>query len=777
MSFKICMLLILLGGGFPRLMAEAPGFTVANSIAMTTFSEPSGLEQDATPLESPDGKYFLVVSSRGLMKSNEVESTIWLFDNSAIQKYLRGEGAQAYNPAPRMLGKVAAIPVADASRPYSPVVSDLRWAPDSRTIYFLDQNSTGQRHLCRIDLKTELVRRLSALDSNVERYNFLGNTIVYTATRATDSTISGRIVGSAINADASAVTGLPVYRILFADGGGWPIPRIHELWSIQNGQAHRVIDTSSSSSQLDTEHADVLSISPDGSTVVQLKAVTNVPASWRSYVPRDGSETWTTNLNTSSSNYFRARQYVSIQLSNGMTHPLIDAPFGLALGYGGEAPQVVWARSGHRLLLANTFVPTADVDARERKEDRACSVVSIEIPSRKARCIVFSRDAETATSQDPKPLRLQSAVFGATEDEVVLQFGWWQDKRSQTEYYHYANGNWRLVTTSTDHLKERSSTTIDQKNTANISVEVRQSLNDPPALWAMDVQSGRSREIWNPNFQFSHMRFGEASVYRWKDKTGFEWAGILVKPVGYVSSKRYPLVVQTHGTRDFEFVTDGQFPTGMAARPLASAGIMVLQVLETWKHVGQLQEATDNVMGYVSAIDQLTADGLIDPKRVGIVGFSRTCWYVESALIEDPKRFAAASINDRIDNSYMQSMLFDPRQESQPQEMYDAKPFGPGLEKWLTLAASFQLYKVHTPLSITAINSPSILQEWEIYSSLYQQNKPVDLIYIPGGQHILQKPLDRLASQQNTVDWFRFWLQDYERPNTEDPDQYKRWEH
>jgi hypothetical protein len=71
----------------------------------------------------------------------------------------------------------------------------------------------------------------------------------------------------------------------------------------------------------------------------------------------------------------------------------------------------------------------------------------------------------------------------------------------------------------------------------------------------------------------------------------------------------------------------------------------------------------------------------------------------------------------------------------------------------------------------------SVLGEWETYSSLLQQGKPVDLIYLPSGQHILQKPLDRYASEQGNVDWFRFWLKGYERPNPEDPDQYKRWEH
>jgi hypothetical protein len=29
---------------------------------------------------------------------------------------------------------------------------------------------------------------------------------------------------------------------------------------------------------------------------------------------------------------------------------------------------------------------------------------------------------------------------------------------------------------------------------------------------------------------------------------------------------------------------------------------------------------------------------------------------------------------------------------------------------------------------------------------------------------------------QRNVDWYRFWLQGYERPNPEDPTQYLRWE-
>ena len=64
---------------------------------------------------------------------------------------------------------------------------------------------------------------------------------------------------------------------------------------------------------------------------------------------------------------------------------------------------------------------------------------------------------------------------------------------------------------------------------------------------------------------------------------------------------------------------------------------------------------------------------------------------------------------------------------------------------------------------IQAITPTSVLGEWETYAALRLQQKPVEMIYFPDGQHILQKPLERLASQQSSVDWFRFWVQGYER--------------
>src|SRR6185437_3215099 len=88
---------------------------------------------------------------------------------------------------------------------------------------------------------------------------------------------------------------------------------------------------------------------------------------------------------------------------------------------------------------------------------------------------------------------------------------------------------------------------------------------------------------------------------------------------------------------------------------------------------------------------------------------------------------------------------------------------------WLQRAPGFNLDHVTAPLRLTALGSPeggpdSVFGEWEMFAGLLLQGKPAELVYIPGAAHEIIKPWERMTSQQQgTVDWYRFWLQGYER--------------
>jgi dipeptidyl aminopeptidase/acylaminoacyl peptidase len=343
--------------------------------------------------------------------------------------------------------------------------------------------------------------------------------------------------------------------------------------------------------------------------------------------------------------------------------------------------------------------------------------------------------------------------------------------RGIDNYYHYEHGAWRLLRVIPNTLLHLE---------GQLSVGVREDMNTPPALWATDRVTKISKKLWDPNVRLVGMNLGKVSLLQWKDASGYTWSGGLLLPPNYVSGKRYPLVIQTHGFEPQVFLSDGDSATAFAARPLASAGIIVLQMNGgDENNFRTSQELPDNIRGFESAIALLDTKGFIDPKRVGAIGWSRTGYYVEGAMVADPQLFAAASITDSTDGSYIQELL---RGKDAPEGtfMYGAPPYGNGLEAWMKEAPGFHLDRVETPLLVGALGGDDgivdILFEWELYASLRMQNKPVDLMYIPDGHHSLQKPLERLASQQTNVDWFRFWLQGYEDPDPVKRVQYKRWE-
>jgi hypothetical protein len=87
---------------------------------------------------------------------------------------------------------------------------------------------------------------------------------------------------------------------------------------------------------------------------------------------------------------------------------------------------------------------------------------------------------------------------------------------------------------------------------------------------------------------------------------------------------------------------------------------------------------------------------------------------------------------------------------------------------------SFHLDRVCIPLRLVSIDDR--LAQWEWFAAGKMQQKPVELVEIPGGSHMLERPWDRQIAMQGIVDWYRFWLEDYVDSDPSKWDQYGRWE-
>jgi dipeptidyl aminopeptidase/acylaminoacyl peptidase len=177
--------------------------------------------------------------------------------------------------------------------------------------------------------------------------------------------------------------------------------------------------------------------------------------------------------------------------------------------------------------------------------------------------------------------------------------------------------------------------------------------------------------------------------------------------------------------------------------------------------------------GFESAANQLVSEGLVNPDKIGIIGFSRTCFYVMDTLTAGSLKLRAASITDGVMETYLQYLMFGPSAETV--SMIGAMPFGEGLQQWLKRSPGFNLDRINTPLLVVGGGRLELLHMWEPYAGLRYLQKPVDLMMLNTDEHVLTNPAVRMASQGGSVDWFRFWLQDYEDPDPAKAEQYGRW--
>ena len=185
------------------------------------------------------------------------------------------------------------------------------------------------------------------------------------------------------------------------------------------------------------------------------------------------------------------------------------------------------------------------------------------------------------------------------------------------------------------------------------------------------------------------------------------------------------------------------------------------------------------VEGYRAGIEYLAARGIADPSKVGIVGWSRTSYYVKYALTHSPELFKAAVAVDGVDYGYGQYLAYLDSVETsfalQYQITYGGAPWN-DWQSWLGEAPGFKINNVRAPLRIEAMSGfRALLGEWEFYAGMRRLGLPVDFVFYPDGVHSLVRPSQRITSSEGALDWLDYWLNGHEDSKLEKAEQYERW--
>jgi len=762
-------LLITFSSSMAALGESQRRFTVRDSIEMNRFIYPNPYLQSETPISpemfSPSGKQLILVTQRGKLATNQVEDTIWLFDVNILRKCVE---AGSTCPPPHALLRLAGITSSLDNE--SRVITDLRWWRGDEDLMFIGRDGGNVWHLYTLEVASETLHQLTPDDQNVSQFEMSEGLILYTAAEPYHQPSASQLV---------VATGRTLSSLLFPDELAVLRPNRDQLWLLRNGKSVPMVNPETGKRILINRNLtgvpkEVLSISPDGRHAIVNVAVTTLPSTWEKYVPGF----FTNQLKHVPDELLQyedadevPERYVLVDLDRGTTTVMLNAPLGRTLGYvaGARGAQAgaVWSRDSRRAVLVNLFLPLGMDNA-----ERAPAIVCYDLTTNKWTYVAPFKEAKN------EAWFLSHVAWQDNQGEVVLQYS---EGGPAPETYRLQSGEWKL---SENPNREKSVTQSQSRPAPPLTLSIRQDLNSPPLLFA-NSDSPVQHAIWDPNPQLREFDLGQAAPYRWRDKEGREIKGILFKPPHFAAGKRYPLVIEPRMYSEHGFVTDGTYATAAAARPLAAADILVLQAGEPADPLTNMDNSEwfrsqmfGAIGGYEAAVAQLVSDGLVDAKRVGVVGFSRTCWNVTFALTHNPHLFSVATIADGITYDYFQYLQSadDKTVIDQLLVPYGAQPVGRGLENWLKRAPDFSLDQVDAPLRIEAHEPATLLLNWGTYSMLRILNRPVDLIMLPGASHVVSMPLDLLESQQGDVDWFRFWLQGYEDPDPAKSEQYGRWE-
>jgi len=266
-------------------------------------------------------------------------------------------------------------------------------------------------------------------------------------------------------------------------------------------------------------------------------------------------------------------------------------------------------------------------------------------------------------------------------------------------------------------------------------------------VYALD--DGHLRKLSAQNDAFlAELQLGAAQDIQFRNKTGTQIHGIIIKPPGYVPGREYPTVLWIHGGPNGEdehsFVMDGyQFEPQM----FAAEGYVVLRVnyrggsgrgiayakaiFADWGH----KEVQDLLAG----VDYLVARGIADPKRLAIGGWSYGGILTDYTIASDGRFKAAISGAGSADQIAMYG-------SDEYVLQYNNEMGPPWVNPALWMKVSYPFFhanRIHTPTLFMGgtkdFNVPINGGE-QMYQSLRTLGVPARLIVYPGQHHVFTRP-------------------------------------
>jgi len=304
----------------------------------------------------------------------------------------------------------------------------------------------------------------------------------------------------------------------------------------------------------------------------------------------------------------------------------------------------------------------------------------------------------------------------------------------------------------------------------------------PRRLIAIQITDGQTRTLFDPNPDFGEHKFGTVTRVYVTTKFGHPAFADVVLPTHYEPTRHYPAILLPYLSEGF---LRGGVGDELPIHALSNLGFVVISLTDPFnpgaireKNQRQLlinQQDTEK-LDLASATLALLGDPLIaravDRRRLGVWGLSNGA---SSAMyyLENTSWFSCASITS-IPRDFMTYYLWGDGNREVDRVLSHAT--GDDFEHWryFDWAVRKNLRNIRAPILVQT-SDHELISSLEGFVTLHVAKHPVEMYVFPDEWHVKSHPAHRLAAYERNIDWFRFWLQNYEDPSPSKLQQYLRW--
>ncbi|HUR80351.1 MAG TPA: S9 family peptidase [Thermoanaerobaculia bacterium] len=360
-----------------------------------------------------------------------------------------------------------------------------------------------------------------------------------------------------------------------------------------------------------------------------------------------------------------------------------------------------------------------------------------------------------------------SSAYGRTPDAI----SWSDDSKSI-----FIEGPWNTTTQLFRVNRDGSNWTnvtsvdgtIDGADVRNgRAAYIYESLTEPPELYVDKVR------LTHHNDEMRTRTLAPTRLIHWKNpKDGLEIEGLLTLPLNYKGG-RVPLLAFVHGgpASRFDQKFLGYLGATYAPQVLAANGIAVLRPNPRGSggYGGAFRAGNLNDWGGMdfadinAGIDQLIADGIADPDRLGMCGWSYG-GFLSAWAIGHSDRFKAISVGAAVTDLLSYHGTTDVR-DFIPH--YFEPPPDPALDEMRHAPLPLELLRAHSPLwHLKKTSAKVLIQHGELddrvplsqgtmlYRMLDELGVDVKMVIYPRSNHGSREPKQRMDLMRRNVELF-----------------------